>query len=301
MLSFQLTPKPPFRLDLTVWALRRQPTNVLDRWDGETYRRAIVYGEKAHEIAIRQTGGRDNPRVDVEVSSADSTLENAVRDSVSWLLGTEVDLSALYAFAASRPELRPVVERFRGVKPPRFLSYFETLANGFFFQQISLASGISLHNRFVEALGPVSAAGTHAFPSPRLLENLSGSDLRPLGLSGQKAKAILELASAIAGGLDLGQVERMGDDEALAFLQQFRGVGRWTAHYFLLRGLGRLHVFPGDDVGARNRVGKMLGFQLPPDDEQMQRILAGWQPFGGMVYFHLLLSRLADGGHIQFT
>ena len=301
MLSFQLTPKPPFRLDLTVWALRRQPTNILDRWDGEVYRRAIVYGETAHEVAVRQTGDPGNARVSVEVASAGSAFESAVRGSMDRLLGAGVDLSAFYAFAAARPELRPLVERFRGVKPPRYLGYFETLANGFFFQQISLASGISLHNRFVEALGPVSAAGTRAFPSPESATRLSEDDLRLLGLSRQKARAMLELASKIVGGLDLGRVEAMDDDEAVAFLQQLRGVGRWTAHYFLLRGLGRLHVFPGDDVGARNRVGKLLGFQGPPDHEQMQSVLAGWRPFAGMVYFHLLLSRLADAGHIQLT
>ncbi len=301
MLTFQLTPKPPFRLDLTAWALRRQPTNVLDRWDGEAYRRALLVDGTAHEVVIRQTGPPDSARINVEIASASSALEGAVIDSVSRLFGTEVDLSAFYAFAAESPELRSVVERFKGVKPPRYLSYFETLANGFFFQQISLASGISLHNRFIEALGPVSAAGTHAFPSPESVARPSEDDLRHLGLSRQKAKAMLELASAISGGLDLAQVERMSDDEAVAFLQQLRGVGRWTAHYFLLRGLGRLHVFPGDDVGARNRVGKLLGFDRPPDYEQMQSILAGWQPFAGMVYFHLLLSRLADAGHIQST
>ena len=301
MLSFQLTPKPPFRLDLTVWALRRQPTNILDRWDGEVYRRAIVYGETAHEVAIWQTGDRGNPHINIEVASAGSALEDAVRESVGRLLGTQIDLSAFYAFAAARPELRSLVERFRGVKPPRYLSHFEALANGFFFQQISLASGISLHNRFVEALGLVSAAGTHAFPTPESAARLSEDDLRLLGLSRQKARAMLELASKIVGGLDLGRVEGMGDDQAVAFLQQLRGVCRWTAHYFLLRGLGRLHVFPGDEVGARNRVGKLLGFQGPPDYEQMQSILAGWRPFAGMVYFHLLLSRLADAGHIQLT
>jgi 3-methyladenine DNA glycosylase/8-oxoguanine DNA glycosylase len=32
-------PIAPFRLDLTVWALRRRRRNAIDRWDGVTYRR----------------------------------------------------------------------------------------------------------------------------------------------------------------------------------------------------------------------------------------------------------------------
>lgn len=39
--SFVLEPISPFRLDLTVWALRRRPDNVVDRWDGQAYRRVL--------------------------------------------------------------------------------------------------------------------------------------------------------------------------------------------------------------------------------------------------------------------
>ena len=39
-----------------------------------------------------------------------------------------------------------------------------------------------------------------------------------------------------------------------------RGVGRWTAEvHVLLRGLGRLQVFPGDDVGAQKSLARWLG------------------------------------------
>lgn len=37
-----LEPASPFRLDLTVWALRRWPNNRVDRWDGRRYRRVLV-------------------------------------------------------------------------------------------------------------------------------------------------------------------------------------------------------------------------------------------------------------------
>ncbi len=33
-LFLQFKPMPPFRLDLTVWVLRRRPHNLMDRWDG---------------------------------------------------------------------------------------------------------------------------------------------------------------------------------------------------------------------------------------------------------------------------
>ncbi len=88
-------------------------------------------------------------------------------------------------------------------------------------------------------------------------------------------------------------------DAALARLQHVRGVGRWTAKYVLLRGLGRVHIFPGDDVGARNNLQKWLGLTEPLDYDGVARTLKRWQRFGGLIYFHLLLGRLAEAGCFQ--
>jgi len=77
-------------------------------------------------------------------------------------------------------------------------------------------------------------------------------------------------------------------------LTELRGVGRWTAEYVLLRGLGRVHIFPGDDVGVRNKLQGWLGLQKPLDYESVQRTLARWHPYEGLIYFHLLLHSLAE-------
>ena len=58
-LQFCVRPVPPFRLDLTVWALRRRPRNLVDRWDGVTYRRVVVReSARPMELAVRQTVDR---------------------------------------------------------------------------------------------------------------------------------------------------------------------------------------------------------------------------------------------------
>lgn len=41
-LIFSTDPAPPFRLDLTVWAIGRRPENAIDRWDGESHDYARV-------------------------------------------------------------------------------------------------------------------------------------------------------------------------------------------------------------------------------------------------------------------
>jgi hypothetical protein len=60
-----LRPLPPFRLDLTAWALRRRPRNDIDRWDGTTHRRLVTIGARVTELAVRQSGPPSAPRVTV--------------------------------------------------------------------------------------------------------------------------------------------------------------------------------------------------------------------------------------------
>jgi DNA-3-methyladenine glycosylase II len=91
----------------------------------------------------------------------------------------------------------------------------------------------------------------------------------------------------------------MSDIEAVRYLSAIRGIGRWSAEYVLLRGLGRLCIFPGDDVGALKNLRDFMGLAERPDYKTMEEITSRWQPFAGLVYFHFLLDKLMAKGHLQ--
>lgn len=78
-----------------------------------------------------------------------------------------------------------------------------------------------------------------------------------------------------------------------------RVIRLWTAEYVLLRGLGRLQVFPGDDVGAQKRLARWLGRPRPLDYAAVQTVVEPWQPYAGLVYFHLLLDGLSHAGALN--
>ncbi|MEP7357307.1 MAG: DNA-3-methyladenine glycosylase 2 family protein, partial [Anaerolineales bacterium] len=126
---------------------------------------------------------------------------------------------------------------------------------------------------------------------------LEPDQLQKLGFSHQKARAMLELAQAISlNRLDLNELISLEDAAAVTRLRQLRGVGRWTAEYVLLRGLGRLNIFPGDDVGARNNLRRWRRLRESLDYAGVARTLARWQPYAGLIYFHLLLDSLTQKG-----
>jgi DNA-3-methyladenine glycosylase II len=300
-----IEPSAPFRLDLTVWALRRRSHNAVDRWDASgAYNRIVQVGGRPVSLSVTQDGGAMAPRLSVVVSGGCvyAREEELARTAVDRLLGLSVDLSSFAAMAREDPVVRPLAERMRGLKPPRFPTVFEALVNGVACQQLSLTVGIHLLNRLTAAYGPGvadRASDARAFPDPAALASVRAEELKRHGFSMTKARAIIEIARAITtGDLDLEALHRLDDDAAIARLTGLRGIGRWTAEYVLLRGLGRLHVFPGDDVGAQNKLKRLLGLDAPLSYEDVRTLVARWQPFAGVVYFHLLLDSLtrpADG------
>ncbi len=286
-----LRPVPPFRMNLTVWALRRRAENLVDRWDGRRYLRVFRAGGVARAVAVSQAGTAEAPTLKVEVYGPAPFAADlaALARTVSRVLGLEADLATFYRLAA----------RFRGLKPPRFPTVFEAALNAVVGQQVTLDFGIRLMNRLAAEFGPrleLDGEVLYGFPDPQDLAGQTPQSLRALGLSRQKAEAVLGLARAGTQGFDLEGLAGMEPDEAAACLRRFRAVGRWTAEYVLLRGLGRLEVFPDDDVGARNNLRRWLGLADPLDYDGTREVVARWHPYAGLVYFHLLLRWLAERG-----
>lgn len=307
IVSFTVNPLPPFRLDLTAWVLRRRGDNVVDRWDGHTYRRVLLLKDKPLAVAVVQKGASEKPLLEISATGEGLPAEadDHVKTTMERMLGMQVSLSRFYALTVRDPKLEELVSQFVGIKPPRFETLFEALVNAIVCQQISLTLGIRILNRLAETYAPFiqeKDRRLHAFPSPELLAEADPEGLRTIGLSRQKARFVIELASAVAENrLDLDEIASMDDQAAIARLRKIRGVGRWTAEYALLRGLGRLHVFPGDDVGARRNLERWLGLTKSLDYEGVRRSIAPWKSYGGFIYFHLLLKRLSEAGYIHLA
>jgi len=177
------------------------------------------------------------------------------------------------------------------------------VVNAFACQQLSLEVGLELLNR----LASISSArlgrrgdAHYAFPTPQDIARLPAEKYRAIGFSRQKVRALLDFARPITRQeLELESVAREDDPVVRQRLLELRGVGRWTAEYVLLRGVGRLHVFPGDDVGAQKRLARWLGRSRPLDYAGVRRAVQRWQPYAGLVYFHLLLDGLSQAGALD--
>lgn len=282
----ELSVQPPYRLDLTVDALRRLAANVVDIAADGTYRRALEDTSGRNLLDVRQIGDH---RLSLRVAGprGERWLPTATR-----MLGVHVRLDEWYRRVADIPWLARLAAELRGLRPPRYPTLWEALAHAIVFQQISIHAAAAIMRRTVELLSPpVDFAGARYFPfmTPHSVLSASDATLRSVGLSANKVAHLRSAAGAILDGdLDEGVIDSLESPAAAARLSAVRGIGAWSASVVLLRGLGRLDVFPLRDSGVARAIEQLAGVQGSDTAELLEAL----GPVRGMLYFHLLLGRL---------
>ncbi len=170
---------------------------------------------------------------------------------------------------------------------------FAMLVRSIISQQISTSAARSIRRRLQELVG---SEGLNAAK----LARVSLDQLRSVGLSPQKASYVADLACKVNGGtVDLRQVGRLSDERIVEQLTQVRGIGRWTAQMFLIFSLGRLDVFPHDDLGVRVAIRNHYGLADLPDKQTALAIAAPWRPYATVASWYcwrtLDLARKTNG------
>ena len=289
--------RAPFRLDLTANVLRRLSSNVVDVFDGTTYRRLIGDPRRPVLLEVRQTGTAVLT-VTLTGSAADRYDATTV---VERLLGTAADLRGFTRAAASVPWLAPLAAGARGVKPPRYPTLWETCVNAIVYQQVSIHAAGAILRRVIERYGrPQAVAGERIYPFPAAatLVDADADELRGLGLSINKVVALRRVGRAILDGeLDEAGLDTLPTPELSAALVTHRGIGPWTAAVIALRGFGRLDTFPMNDSG----VAKSIRDLTKQPDVDVDALLATLGEQRGMLYYHLLLGRLAARGEVELA
>jgi DNA-3-methyladenine glycosylase II len=214
----------------------------------------------------------------VEVEPLDAETEAVVRK----LLGFDFDLVAFAAWAAGDEQLAPLVLRFAGYRPTLAPDPFEMLVGAITAQQVSLYAAVAIRNRLVERFGePVGRVW--GFPTRDRLASVAEDDLFALGFSRRKAEYVVALARS---DLDLSALALQTDEEVKARLTALRGLGEWTADWFLARYLGRARAWPAGDLALRKAVRALYG------DVDVRTLGARFDPFQNLTAHYLLAQFL---------
>jgi DNA-3-methyladenine glycosylase II len=192
---------------------------------------------------------------------------------------------AVAELAARDTDLAAVVERFG--PPPLWARRpgFSTLVRIILEQQVSLRSATAAYARLQALAGRVTPARVAA---------IGERDLRAAGLTRQKAAYCRGVANAIvAGGLDLGGLDGLPDDDVRAALIELPGIGPWTADIYLLMALRRPDVWPNGDLALARALQRVKRMRRAPGEDRMARVARTWAPWraaAARVLWHFYLS-----------
>jgi DNA-3-methyladenine glycosylase II len=221
---------------------------------------------------------------EVRIEAAPGGVEVAPHDAateaeVLRFLGAPFDLDGFYAWAAGEQTLAPLVTALAGFRPPLQPDPFEALVTSITAQQVSLQSAAAIRSRFIERFG-VAHEHAHAFPTRERVARATEDEVIRVGFSTRKAEYVVGLARS---DLDLDVLAELPDEEVTARLVAIRGLGAWTADWFLARHLARPHAWPAGDLGLRKAVAAFYG-----DVPDLRGFAARFHPFENLTAHYLL-------------
>jgi len=233
----------------------------------------------ADGVLHRAIGGRD-----VRIAAANGgvevdPLDDETRPVVMRLLGAPFDLNGFYDWAAG--PMRTLTVRLHGFRPPLQPDPFEALVTSITAQQVSLRSAVAIRNRLIERFG-VRIGEAWAFPTRQRIAEAHPDELFAVCFTHRKAEYAVALARS---DVDLDALALLPDDEVRVAITSQRGLGPWTAEWFLARHLARPQAWPAGDLVLRKAALNLYGVPVHELGAQLH-------PFQNLSAQYLLMGTL---------
>jgi DNA-3-methyladenine glycosylase II len=231
-----------------------------------------------HEGGLHRVADGREVRIEAAAGGAlVEPLDARIEGEISTLLGLPFDLDAFYRDATD-PIVRELIERLSGFRPPLAPDPFESLVTSISAQQVSLFAAFAIRNRMIERFGE-RGEFAYGFPTRERLASADEAELFALGFSRRKAEYVVGLARS---DLDLDALAALPDEEVKSRITAVRGLGEWTADWFLARHLARPRAWAPGDLGVRKAVAAFYG------DVDIRSVVQRFDPFQNVTIHYLL-------------
>jgi DNA-3-methyladenine glycosylase II len=301
--TLELRPAPPYSFDFALAYLASSPSSVLETvdLDARGYERALRIDGVDLLFELRATGSIEVPVLECRVTGERLTPELLAQATarINQIFLLDIDPAPFFAVAQADPILWRLVESQPGIRPLLVADPYEALIFAIVGQQVNIAFARKMKLAWLERFGRRGVIGDREFvlvPEPERIAALDPADLLALQFSRQKASYTIGLSQAIvAGDLDLPALGRLPLDEAIAEMTRHKGIGRWTAEYVLMRGLGAPDSIPAGDLGLRKIIGRAYGLDHTASEAEVRAIAEAWTGWRGWAAFLWWLELQTNG------
>ena len=294
---FNLEPIPPYDFNLiAAYATYFRQTYSAEIYQDGVFYRLLDVGNNLCLAGVRSLGTVDSPSLEVEITctNLDNTDMTKAQQLITWLLGMDQNLLPFYSMAQNDPILASLITAFRGLHIPQTASIYEALVLAILGQQVSSHVAGMLRTLLIETYGQalnISGNIYHGFPRATDLAAAGVAGLRAIKFSTRKAEYIIDISNeVISGQLDLEGLQTRSDEEVIQTLTSIRGVGLWTAHWLLIRALGRIDGFPHADLALCRTLSQLLNAVRPLTPAAILEYSHHWSPYRSYVTVYLFAA-----------
>lgn len=182
--------------------------------------------------------------------------------------------AALDQLAALDPDIAAALPRIGYPAPRTREPGFATLLRIVVAQQISTKAAAAIWSRLEAVAAPTLSAES--------LLALTDGQFRAVGFSTRKVEYARDLARAVAEGrLDLEALAMHEEEDLVAKIAALRGFGRWSAEIYGLFALGRVDIFPADDLALQVAAMRLKRLPARPKAKVLREVAEAWRPLRG--------------------
>ncbi len=255
----------------------RDPDSPSERVVGDLLRKALWEGGRLRVMEAR---------FGEEQVEADSAPEGVLRR----MLGLHLDPQPFEKAVARDALFGPLVKARPGLRVLLTATPFEALVWAILGQQINLALAFRLRRRVIARYG-AEVDGLVAHPRAEDLAAADPEELGAMQISRAKAACLIALSQAVTSGrLPLNDLASWSVEEADARLRSEKGIGPWTSHYVLMRGLGLPDCVPLGDSALATALERNLRLDHRPPPKEVASLMAPYAPHRSLASFHLWAS-----------
>jgi AraC family transcriptional regulator of adaptative response / DNA-3-methyladenine glycosylase II len=276
--------RPPFDWQSMLAFLKYRHIPGVEHVTENSYARTISIDGMAGDFKVEFA--EHSTDLQVEINFPDSKALYNIVDRIRSLFDLRADSESIERFFKQDAVLKPLVEKYTGMRVPGCWDGFEVSVRAILGQQVTVAAATTLAGRLVKKLGaPYLGHNKHlsrVFPSA---QTMAGSELEGLGIVGARIYAIKTLAQKVAAG-EIVINCTVPTERFVQTICTIKGIGEWTAYYIAMRALNDPNAFPYSDL-ILCRAATEPGRSLTP--KQLRELSRCWQPW--RAYGVILLWR----------
>ena len=233
--------------------------------------KAVYIKDQTIGFKLTDHGTVEKPVLSYTIFS-DKTIKDDIKSEIlnriKFYLSLDDDLKSFYSHGLGDNAFKPVINKLYGLHQVKFLTPFEGAGWAVLSQRISMKAAHTIKERLTRSVGDkitIDGVDYCTFPSAHQIQDLGLEKLTSILKNSRKSEYLFNVSQSFAD-VDEDFLRKAPIEEVKNWLLNIKGIGEWSAHLELIRGLGRMDELSGSGKMLIKCAAKVYGSKITESD-----------------------------------